>query len=238
MRIIWSLEGSMMKFPRRQVLALAAGAAVLPAVSRITWAQTYPTKPVHIIVGAAAGGTPDTLARLIGQSLSERLGQPFVAENRPGGGGNISVEAVVRAAPDGYTLLLIGSSVAINATLYQKLSFDFIRDITPVASIIRQPQVMLVHPSVAARTIPEFIAFAKANPGKLNMASTGVGTTNHMAGELFKLMAGVNMTHVPYRGGAPAITDLISGQVQVMFPGLFQAVDHIRAGKLNALAVT
>ena len=204
-----------MKLPRRQFLHLAAGAAALPAVSRIAWAQAYPTRPVRIIVGFPAGGATDIVARLMGQWLSERLGQPFVIENRPGAGSNIATEAVVRAPPDGYTLLLVGPPNAINATLYEKLNFNFIRDIAPVAGIIRVPIVMVVNPSVPAKTVPEFIAYAKANPGKINMASAGNGTPHHVSGELFKMMAGVNMVHVPYRGAAPALTDLLGGQVQV-----------------------
>ena len=227
-----------MKLPRRQFLHLAAGAAALPAVSRIAWAQSYPSRPVRIVVGFAAGGAPDIVARLVGQWLSERLGQPFVIENRPGAGGNIGTEAVVRAPPDGYTLLLVTFSNAINATLYDKLNFNFIRDIAPVAGIVRFPFVMVVHPSVSAKTVPEFIAYAKANPGKINMASAGIGTTPHVAGELFKMMAGVDMIHVPYRGAGPALTDLIAGQVQVSSHCAVQSIEHIRAGKLRALAVT
>ena len=191
-----------------------------------------------MIVGFAPGGAADIVARLIGQWLSERLGQPFVIENRPGAGGNIATEAVVRAPPDGYTLLLVGPPNAINATLYDKLNFNFIRDIAPVAGIIRVPNVMVVHPSVPAKTVPEFIAYAKANPGKLNMASAGNGTSPHLSGELFKMMTGVNMLHVPYRGGGPALTDLLGGQVQVMFDNMPSSIEHIRAGKLRALAVT
>jgi tripartite-type tricarboxylate transporter receptor subunit TctC len=228
----------MMKLPRRQFLRLAAGAAALPAISRIAMAQAWPTRPVRIIVGFAAGGTPDIVARLMGQWLSERLGQQFVVENRPGGGGNIATEVVVRSPPDGYTLLLTGPNNAINATLYDKLNFNFIRDIAPIASISREPHIMLVNPSVPATTIPEFIAYAKANPGKLNMASGGAGTGPHMAGELFKKMADVNMVHVPYRGGGPALADLLGGQVQVMFPGPGSSIAYIRAGTLRPLAVT
>jgi tripartite-type tricarboxylate transporter receptor subunit TctC len=228
-----------MKLPhRRQFLHLAAGAAALPAVSRIAKAQTYPTRPVRIIVGFAAGGGIDIIARLIGQSLSERLGQEFVIDNRPGAGGNIGTEAVVRAAPDGYTLLLAFSSNAINATLYEKLNFSFIRDIAPVAGVIRVPNVMLVNPSVPAKTVPEFIAYAKANPGKISMASGGIGTPGHVSGELFKMMAGVDMVLVPYRSGGPALTDLIAGQVQVMFPNTGASLEYVKAGKLRALAVT
>ena len=204
-----------MKLPRRQFLHLAAGAAALPAVSRFAWAQAYPSRPVRIVVGFAAGGGADIVARLMGQWLSERLGQPFVIENRPGAGSNIATEAVVRAPADGYTLLLVTVANAINATLYDKLNFNFIRDIAPVASIMRVPLVMVVNPSVPAKTVPEFIAYAKANPGKINMASAGIGTGAHIAGELFKMMAGVDMVHVPYRGAGPALTDLIGGQVQV-----------------------
>jgi tripartite-type tricarboxylate transporter receptor subunit TctC len=222
---------------RRQFLHLAAGAAALPAV-RIAEAQAYPTRPVQLIVGVAPGGPIDVLARLMGQWLSERLGQPFVIENRPGAGTNIATEMVVRAAPDAYTLLMVASSSAINATLYEKLNFNVIRDIAPVASIIRQPYVMLVHPSVPAKTVPEFIAYAKGNPGKINMASAGNGTGQHVAGELFKMMTGVDMVHVPYRGGAPAITDLIAGRVQVMFISPIALIEYIKTGKLRALAVT
>ena len=227
-----------MKLPRRNFLHLAAGAAALPAVSRVARAQAYPTRPVRIIVPFAPAGSADIVARLIGQWLSERLGQPFVIENRPGAGTNIGTEAVVRAPADGYTLLLVGSSSAINATLYDKLTFNFIRDIAPVASIIRQPNVMLVNPSVPAKTVPEFIAYAKADPGKINMASAGNGSSSHVFGELFKMMAGVNIVHVPYRGGAPALTDLLAGQVQATFVPVPASIEYVRAGKLRALAVT
>jgi tripartite-type tricarboxylate transporter receptor subunit TctC len=227
-----------MKLPRREFLHLAAGAAALPAISRIAWAQTYPARPVRLIVPLAPAGASDILARLIGQWLSERLGQQFVIDNRPGGGGNIGTEAVVRAPADGYTLLMVGGYNAINATLYEKLNFDFIRDIAPVASIIRAPNIMAVNPSVPAKTIPELIAYAKANPRKLNMASPGVGTTPHVAGELFKMMAGVDMVHVPYRGGGPALTDLLGGQVQVMFVTTVSSIGYIKADRLRALAVT
>ncbi len=206
-----------MILPRRQFLSLIAGAAALPAVSRIAHAQTYPTRPVRWIVPFAAGGPTDILARLMGQWLSESLGQPFIIDNRPGAGSNVGTEAVVHAPPDGYTLLLVGPPSAINATLYDKLNFNFIRDIAPVVGIIRVPNVMVVHPSVPAKTVPEFIAYAKTNPGKINMASSGNGTSPHLAGELFKMMTGVDMVHVPYRGAAPALTDLIAGQVQVYF---------------------
>jgi tripartite-type tricarboxylate transporter receptor subunit TctC len=228
-----------MKLPhRRQFLHLAAGAAALPAVSHIAWAQEYPTKPVRIIVGFAPGGGADIAARLIGQWLSERLGQSFVIENRPGAGSNIATEAVVRAPSDGYTLLLVSAPAAINATLYEKLSFNFIRDIAPVASISHVPHVMVVHPSFPAKTVPEFIAYAKANAGKINMASAGNGSTPHVAGELFKMMAGVNLIHVPYRSAGPALTDLLGGQVQVMFDNMASSIEHVRAGKLRPLAVT
>jgi tripartite-type tricarboxylate transporter receptor subunit TctC len=227
-----------MKLPRRKFLRLAAGAAALPAASSVAWAQSYPSRPVRLIVGFAAGGTGDITARLIGQWLAERLGQQFVIENRPGAGTNIATEAVVRATPDGYTLLMAGPSGAINATLYDKLNFNFIRDIAPVAGVVRQPSVIVVTPSVPATTVPEFIAYAKANPGKLSMASGGIGSPGHVSGELFKMMTGVNMAHVPYRGGAPALTDLLAGQVQVYFSPTPAAIEYIRAGKLRALAVT
>ena len=227
-----------MKLPRRQFLHLAAGATALPAVSRIAWAQTYPARPVRIVVGLTAGSASDIVARLVGQWLSERLGQQFIVENRPGAGTNIAAEAVVRSVPDGYTLLLAASPNAINASLYDKLSFNFIRDIAPVAAISREPNVIVVNPSLPTRTVPELIAYAKANPGMINMASAGNGTTSHLAGELFKMMTGVNMVHVPYRGGGPALTDLLAGQVQVFFPPMVVPVGQIRAGKLRALAVT
>jgi tripartite-type tricarboxylate transporter receptor subunit TctC len=227
-----------MKLPRRTFLHLAASAAALPTVSRIARAQAYPTKPVRIITGFAAGGQGDILARFIGQWLSERLGQPFVIENRPAAGGNVATEAVVRAAPDGYTLLLVSTPNAINATLYDKLSFNFIRDIAPIAGIIRSSNVMVVNPSVPAKTVPEFITYAKANPGKLSMASGGNGSQGHVAGELFKMMTGTNMVHVPYRGVAPALTDLIAGQVQVIFGVLLGTIEYIRTGSVRALAVT
>jgi tripartite-type tricarboxylate transporter receptor subunit TctC len=230
-------KGDIMKLPRRKFMHLAAGAAALP-VSRFAWAQTYPTRPVRVVVAAAAGGANDTLARLMGQWLSERLGQSFVIENRPGAGTNIGTEAVVHAPADGYTLLLVSPPSAINATLYDKLNFNFLRDIAPVAAISRESSVMVVNPSVPAKTVPEFIAHAKANPGKVNMASAGTGTTPHVAGELFKIMAGINMVHVPYRGGGPAITDLLGGQVQVFFGNMASSIEYIRIGKLRALAVT
>jgi tripartite-type tricarboxylate transporter receptor subunit TctC len=217
---------------------MAGGAAALPAMPRIAMAQAYPARPVRIVASFPPGGTVDILARLVGQSLSERLGQTFIIENRPGAAGNIGTEAVVRAPADGYALLLAGSFNFINATLYDKLNFDFIRDIAPVICVARIPNVMAVNPSVPAKTVPEFIAYAKANPGKINMASSGSGTTLHVSGELFKMMTGTNMLHVPYRGSAPALTDLMSGQVQVMFDNLPSSIEHIRAGKLRALAVT
>jgi tripartite-type tricarboxylate transporter receptor subunit TctC len=227
-----------MKIPRRQFLHLAAGAAATPVMSRIARAQAYPTRPVRLIVPFPPGGGTDILARLMGQWLSERLSQPFVIENRPGAGSNIGTEAAVRAPPDGYTLLMVGSSNAINATFYEKLNFNFIRDIAPVDSIIRAPFVMAVNPSFPARTIPEFIAYAKANPGQLNMASSGNGVSDHMSGELFKMMTGVDMVHVPYRGAAAAVSDMLGGQVQVMFASMPTSIAYIRAGKLHALAVT
>jgi len=227
-----------MKLPRRKFLHLAAGAAALPAVSRIARAQAYPSRPVRLIVPFAPAGGADTIARLMGQWLSERLGQPFIIENRPGGGANIGTEAVVRASPDGYTLLIAGGYNAINATLYDKLNFNFIRDITAVAGIVVYPDIMLVNPSVPAKTVPEFIAYAKANPGKLTVASSGVGSPGHVAGELLKMMAGVEMVHVPYRSAGLALTDLLAGQVQVGFPSLPSAIEYVRTGKLRALAVT
>ena len=228
-----------MKLPRRrQFLHLAAGAAALPAVSRFAWAQAYPARPVRIIVGFAAGGATDIFARMSGQWLSERLGQSFVIENRPGAGSNIAAEAVVRASPDGYTLLMVSSANAINAALYDKLNFNLVQDIAPIAGINRATYVMAVNPSFPAKTVPEFIAYAKANQGKINMASAGNGSTPHLAGELFKIMAGVNLIHVPYRGGGTALPDLLAGQVQVYFANMASSIEHIRAGKLRALAVT
>src|SRR5262245_36422358 len=232
-------EGSKMKLPRRNFLHLAASAAALPAVSRIARAQLYPARPVRIIVGFPSGGPSDIVARLIGQWLSERLGQPFIIENRPGATGNIGTEAVTRAPADGHTLLLVVPANAISVTLYYKLNFNFIRDTTPVAGISHGPLVMEVNPTVAAQTVPEFIAYAKANPGKINFASPGNGAVIHLCGELFKMMTGVNMVHVPYRGNnAPALTDLLGGQVQVMFADTLSSIEHLRAGKLRALAVT
>ena len=229
-----------MKLPRRQFLQLAAGAAVLPAVSQTAKAQTYPTRPVRLIIGYPAGGSADITARLTAQWLSERLGQPVIVENRPGAATNLATEAVVRAPADGYTLLLVAPANAINATLYEKdkLSFNFLQDIVPVAGIIRFPNVVVVNPSPPIKTIPELIAYAKANPGKLNMASSGNGSTIHMSGELFKMLTGINMVHVPYRGGAPALTDLIAGQVHVMFDNIPTSAEHVKAGKLRGLAVT
>jgi tripartite-type tricarboxylate transporter receptor subunit TctC len=227
-----------MKLPRRTFLHAAAGAAALPIISRVARAQTYPTRPVRLIVGFTPGSAPDIVARLMGQWLSERLGQQFLVENRGGAGGNIGTEVVVRAPADGYTLLLVGAPNAINTTLYDKLSFNFLRDIAPVAGIIRERIVMVVHPSFPPKTVPEFIAYAKANPGKVTMASPGNGSSPHVSGELFKMMAGIDMTHVPYRGGGQVMTDLIAGQVQVSFIGLSVAIEHIRSGKLRALAVT
>jgi tripartite-type tricarboxylate transporter receptor subunit TctC len=227
-----------MKLPRRQFLHLAAGAAALPAASRIARAQTYPTRPVHLICGFAAGGPNDIVSRLISQWLSERLGQQFIVDNRTGAAGNIGTEAVVRAPPDGYTLLLVSSANAVNATLYGNLSYNFIRDIAPVAGLVRVPNAMVVNLSVPAKTVPEFIAYAKANAGKINMATSGVGSTTHISGELFKEMAGVDLVAVAYRGGGPALIDLLGGQMQVMFEPTVSTIAHIRAGELRALAVT
>jgi len=227
-----------MKLPRRQFLRLAAGAAALPAMARLAWAQAYPTQAVRFIVGFGAGGAPDIMARLMGQWLSERLGQSFIVENRPGASGNIATEVVVRAAPDGHMLLLVGTWNANNAALYPNLAFNFVRDIAPVASIATIPYVMVVTPAFPAKTVPEFIAYAKANPDKLSMASPGTGTTPHLVGELFMFMTGVNMVHVPYRSSAPALTDLLGGQVQMTFGPLPSTIEYIRAGTLRALAVT
>jgi tripartite-type tricarboxylate transporter receptor subunit TctC len=226
-----------MKLPRRQFLHLAAGTA-LPALSRVASALDYPTRPVRIVVGFGPGSAFDILARLIGQWLSERLGQPFVVENRSGAGGTIATAEVARASPDGYTLLVTGSNDAINATLYDNVGFKFVHDIAPVAGIGRAPNVMVVHPSLPAKTVPEFIAYAKANPGKISMASAGVGSASQMSGELFKMMAAVSLVHVPYRGQAPALTDLLGGQVQVDFSTMPPAIEYVKAGRLRALAVT
>jgi tripartite-type tricarboxylate transporter receptor subunit TctC len=227
-----------MKVSRRRLLHLAAGAAVLPALSSVAKAETYPARPVRLIVGYTAGGSADLTARLMGQWLSERLGQPFIIENRPGGGTNIATETAVRATPDGYTFLLAAPANAINATLYDKLNFNFLRDSEPVAGIIRFPNVVVVNPSLPIQSIPELIAYAKANPGKLNMASSGNGSTIHMSGELFKMLTGIDMVHVPYRGGAPALTDLIAGQVHVMFDNIPTCAEHVKSGRLRGLAVT
>jgi tripartite-type tricarboxylate transporter receptor subunit TctC len=228
-----------MKLPhRRQFLHLAAGAAALPALPQIAWAQTYPSRPVRLIAGFPAGGVVDMYARLISQLLSERLGQQFFVENRAGAGGNLAVEAAIKAPADGYTLLMIASNNAWNVTLYDNLNFNFIRDIAPIASIYRGSSVLVVHPSFPVKSVPELIAHARANPGKISMASGGVGSAQHVNGELFKMMTGVDMLHVPYRGGGPALTDLLAGQVQVMFDTMATSIEHIRAGKLRPLAVT
>ncbi len=227
-----------MEIRRRRLLRLIMGAAAMPAVSRIARADTYPSRPVHLIVFYAAGGGNDIIARLMGQWLSERLGQAFIVENRPGGGGNIGTEAVVRSAPDGYTLLLSSTANTVNASLYDNLDFNFIRDIAPVASISRDPNILVVNQSVPAKSVPEFIAYAKADPGKLNYASAGVGSSQHMSGELFKMMTGISMTHVPFRGTAPALTALLGGQVQAMFASMPATIEHIRSGKLRALGMT
>jgi len=228
----------MMKLPRRRFLHLAAGAAVLPAAARIAWRKPIPSRPVRFMVGFGAGGAPDILARLMGQWLSDRIGQPFVVENRVGGSSGIATEAVVQAAPDGQTILLASLANVVNATLYDKLNYNFIRDIAPVGGISRDPNVMVVVPSFPAKTVPEFIAYAKANPGKINMASPGIGSTPHMAGELFKFMTGIDMAHVAYRGSPPAITDLLAGQVQVYFAPISASIEYIKAGKLRPLGVT
>jgi tripartite-type tricarboxylate transporter receptor subunit TctC len=228
----------MTKLPRRKFLFLAAGAAALPAVARIAAAQTYPARPVRLISSFAAGGPNDLLARLIGQWLSERLGQPFIIDNRPGAGGNIGAEAAAKAPPDGYTLLMVAPANVVNVTLYDKLDFNFMRDIAPVGGLTRVPEVMEVNPSFPAKTVPEFIAYARANPGKINMASGGKGSAAHVAGELFMMMTGVDMVHVAYRGLAPALTDLLAGQVQVIFDSVPNSIAHIRAGRLRALATT
>jgi tripartite-type tricarboxylate transporter receptor subunit TctC len=227
-----------MRLPRRKFLHLAGGIATFPAVLRMAKAENYPYKPVRFIIGYTPGGSADIAARLIGQWLSERLGQSFIVESRPGAGSNIGTEAVIRSPPDGYTILLVAPANAINATLYRKLNYNFIRDIAPVAGIIRFPNVMEVNPSVPAKTVPEFITYAKANPGKINFASSGNGSTIHMSGELFKMMTGVDIVHVPYRGSAQALTDMLGGQVQVMFDNVPTSLEHIRSGKLRPLAVT
>ena len=227
-----------MTIPRRRFLSLATAAAVMPVLPQFARAQAYPNRPVRLIVGFAAGGATDIAARLIGRYLSDRLGQPFVIENRVGAGGNITTETVTQAAPDGYTLIMAGLNDAVNASLYEKLSFNFIRDIAPVATVIQQPLVMVVHPSVPAKTVPEFIAYAKQNPGKINIASPGTGTPPHLAGELFKMKTGIDMLHVPYRGGAPAVTDLLAGRMQVIFISELLSLPHIKAGTLRALAET
>ena len=227
-----------MKLPRRRFLHLAGAAAALPAIARVAWTQTYPSRPVRLVVGFPPGSGTDITARLMGQWMSQRLGQQFVVENRPGAGNNLATEGVVRAPADGYTLLLVGVPSAINATLYEKLSFNFVRDIVPVVAISRVPNVMEVHPSVPVATAPEFIAYAKANPGKLNFGSGGMGTSQHVCGELFKMMAGVDMQHVPYRGAGPALVDLLSGQMQLMFDVMPGSIEHIRSGRLRPLAVT
>jgi len=233
-----SPDAHAMQPSRRQLVRLAAGAAALPALSRIAGAADYPARPVHIVVGFAAGGPSDIITRLIGQWLSGRLGQQFVIENRPGAGGTIATDGVAHALPDGYALIQIDTSGAINASLYDNLNFSLVRDIAPIAGISRSPDIMVVNPAFTAKSVSEFIAYAKANPGNINMASGGTGTTAHLAGELFKLMADVDMLHVPYRGGALALTDLMAGQVQVMFSPAAGAIEHVRAGKLRALAVT
>ena len=227
-----------MKLHRREFLRLAKSAAALPAVSGVAWAQSYPVRPVRIVVGFAPGGATDIVARLIGQWLSDRLGKPFVVENRTGAGGNIATETVARSAADGYTLLVAGQQDAVNASLYTKLNFDFIRDFAPIATLVSQPLVLVVNPSVPANTLPEFIAYAKANPGKINVASAGNGTPPHLAAELFKMMAAVDITHIPYRGGAPAITDLLGGRVEALFVSELLSIEHIKTGKLRPLGVT
>jgi tripartite-type tricarboxylate transporter receptor subunit TctC len=231
-------EGNAMTLGRRRLLVLAAAALSAAPSARVAWTQTYPTRPIRWIVGFAPGGSTDFLARVLGPWLSERLGQPIVVENRPGGGSNIATEAVVNSAPDGYTLLMISPAHAVNATLYSKLNYVFLRDISPVAGISREANVMVINPSFSAKTVPEFIAYAKARPGAINMASSGNGTSVHVAGELFNMMAGIKMLHVPYRGAGPAITDLLGGQVQVMFAAMPSAIEHVRAARLRALAVT
>ncbi len=227
-----------MKLPRRRLLHLAASAVALPTLSRVVWAESYPTHPVQIVVGFTAGSTSDILARLMAQWLSQRFGQQFIVENRPGAGGNIGAETVVKATPDGYTLLMVPPAVAANATLYEHLNFNFLHDIAPVAGVVRVPNVVEVNPSVPVRTIPELIAYARANPGKLSFASAGIGTASHLAGQLFNTMSGVNLQHVPYRGDGPAMADLIAGQVQIGFATMTASIGHIRADQLRPLAVT
>ena len=227
-----------MKLPRRNFLHLAAGAAALPTVSRIGWTEAYPSRPVRLVTGFAAAGGSDVIARLIGQWLSERFGQSFIIENRPGAGGNIGTESVVRAPPDGYTLLLVTFANVVNASLYKKLNFNFIRDISPVAGLMRVPDLMAIHPSVPARTVPEFIAYANANAGKITMASAGNGSSGHLAGELLKMMVGISLVHAPYRGNGPALTDLLGGQVELMFPTSPSVVEYVKSGRLRGLAVT
>jgi tripartite-type tricarboxylate transporter receptor subunit TctC len=227
-----------MRFSRRRILQMAANTAALPAVSGVAWSQSYPTRPVRVVVGLSAGGSVDIVTRIVAQALSEFLGQQFIVENKPGASGDIATEAVVRATPDGYTLLVVLAANAINATLHQKLKFSPVRDLAMVAGMVRVPNVMEVNPAVPANTVPEFIAYAKANPGKLSYASGGTGSSLHVISELFKMMAGIDMVHVPYRGGAPAMIDLLGGRVQVMFDTIPQAIDYIRDGKLRALAVT
>jgi tripartite-type tricarboxylate transporter receptor subunit TctC len=224
--------------PRRRFLQLAAGAAAVPMMPWSARAQSFPVRPVRIVVGFAPGGGADIAGRLVGQWISERLGQQFIVENRPGAGANIAMDAVAKAAPDGYTLLLVSPGAAINATLYDKLPYNFIRDFAPISGFLRVPNVMVLNPSVPVKTVPEFVAYAKANPGKVNMASAGSGSSVHVSGELFKLMTGVDLTHVPYRGAGPMLSDLLSGQVQVAFPDIGSSIEHVRAGKLRAVAVT
>jgi tripartite-type tricarboxylate transporter receptor subunit TctC len=228
-----------MKFPhRRQVLRLAAGAPLQPVVWRVARAEAYPSRPLRLIVGVVAGGANSTVARLLAQSLSERLGQQVVVENRPGAGGNVAAEAVAHAAPDGYTLLFVSSANAIGASFNEKTGYDFVRDIAPIASLVRGPLIMVVNPLFPAKTVPEFIAYAKAHPGEINMASAGVGNTTHLVGELFMMLTDTALTHVPYRGGAPAVIDLLAGQVQVYFDGISGSLEHVKTGRLRALAVT
>jgi tripartite-type tricarboxylate transporter receptor subunit TctC len=227
-----------MPLPRRQFLRLVASAAVLSSVSRNASAQSYPSRPVRIVVGFAAGGGADLAGRLIAQWLSERLGQQFVVENRPGAGANIAMDAVAKAAPDGYTLLLVSPGAAINATLYEKLPYNFVRDFTPISGFLRVPNIMVLNPTVPVKSVADFIAYAKANPGKVNMASAGSGSSVHVSGELFKMMAGVDLTHVPYRGAGPMLSDLLGGQVQVAFPDIGSSIEHVKSGKLRAIAIT